>query len=115
MCLMANWLSAARAGLADFSVPPFGCGKAPIPPSLGYINGGVRKESACGGHIMDRKQGSAGRDCASMRLLTIWLPAARVEPTGSAFLPIGYCPPQEFFLLYIISRKVKEIFHFSMN
>ena len=45
-------------------------GRAPIPPSLGYINGGVRKESACDGHMMDRKQGSAGRDCASMRHLT---------------------------------------------
>ena len=73
-CIPANrvLLSAgARAGLVDFSVPPFGCGQAPIFPLLGYMNGGVRKESACVEHMMDRKQGSAGRDCASMRLLTI--------------------------------------------
>ncbi len=46
----------ARAELAGFSVPPFGCGTAPIPPSLGHGNGVVRGENACGGHMMDRKQ-----------------------------------------------------------
>ena len=65
ICLMAEWLPTARAGLTDFSVPPFGCGKArpikrsraflkhgggaPIPPLLGNRNGVVRGESTCGG------------------------------------------------------------------
>ena len=46
---MAEWLSTARAELTGFSVPPFGCGTAPISPLLGHGNGVAREENACGG------------------------------------------------------------------
>ena len=89
ICLMENWLSTSRAGLADFSVPPFGCGRAPIPPLLGHGNGIVRKESACGGHMMNRKQGSAGKKYASMCLLANWLSAARAGLEDFSAPPFG--------------------------
>jgi len=90
MYFLTGWLSAARAGLADYTFPPIGCcprrdARLSSPPcsAMGYGAGAPWSPIA-----FDLGY-AGGKKRESIRLLTSWLSAPRAAITSYAVPPIG--------------------------